>query len=79
MNTLFNKVFGENEKRVFYFYLKTEGTFPQYFWEFPGSPVVRTRHFHCLGWSSVPGQGTKIPQAIQHSQKKKKERNLFSS
>ena len=24
---LFNKVLGENEKRVFYFYLKTEGTF----------------------------------------------------
>ena len=24
---LFNKVFGENEKCVFHFYLKTEGTF----------------------------------------------------
>ena len=27
MNTLFNKVLGENEEYVFYFYLKTEGTF----------------------------------------------------
>ena len=29
VNTLFNKVLGENEKYVFYFYLKTEGTFWQ--------------------------------------------------
>ena len=27
MNTLFNKVLGENEKCVFYVYLKTEDTF----------------------------------------------------
>ena len=27
VNTLFNKVLGENEKQVFYFYLKTEGIF----------------------------------------------------
>ena len=27
VNTLFNKVLSENEKCVFYFYLKTEGTF----------------------------------------------------
>ena len=27
INTLFNKVHGKNEKYVFYFYLKTEGTF----------------------------------------------------
>ena len=27
VNTLFNRVLGENEKCVFYFYLKTEGTF----------------------------------------------------
>ena len=33
MDTLFNKVLVENEKCVFYFYLKTEGTFwpTQYF------------------------------------------------
>ena len=28
VNTLFNKVLGENEKCVFYFYLKTEGGLP---------------------------------------------------
>ena len=27
MNTLFSKVLGENEKCVFYFYLKIKGTF----------------------------------------------------
>ena len=27
VNTLFKNVLGENEKYVFYFYLKTEGTF----------------------------------------------------
>ena len=26
-------------------------------------PVVRTRGFHCWGPGSIPGQGTKIPQA----------------
>ena len=35
-------------------------------WEFPGGPVVRTPHFHCM--DSMPGQGTNIPQ----SEKKKK-------
>ena len=41
--------------------------------EFPGSPVVRTQDFHCQGTefnSSVPGGGTKIPQAMTCSQKK---------
>ena len=28
--------------------------------DFPGSPVVKTLHFHCRGMSSIPGQGTKI-------------------
>ena len=37
-------------------------------WEFPGSPVVRTWHFHCRGLELVPGQGTKMSW---HSQKKK--------
>ena len=41
------------------------------YWEFPGSPVVRTRHFHCWGPGSIPGWGTKIPQAAQSGQKKK--------
>ena len=34
--------------------------------------MVRTWHFHCHGPGSIPGQGTKIPQAAQHGQKKKK-------
>ena len=41
---------------------------------FPGSPVVRTRRFHCHGPGSIPGQGTKITQAAQHSQRKKEEK-----
>ena len=40
--------------------------------EFPGSPVVRTRHFHCWGPGSRPVQGTKILQAMWHSQQKKR-------
>ena len=47
--------------------------------EFPGSPVVRTRCFHCQGPGSIPGQGTKILQAaavwpdkINKEEKKKK-------
>ena len=35
-------------------------------WNFPGSPMVKTPHFHCKG--STPSQGTKIPQAVQHGQ-----------
>ena len=27
--------------------------------------------FHCCGLGSVPGRGTEIPQAVQHSQKTK--------
>ena len=30
------------------------------FREFPGSPVVRTQHFHCHGPGSIPGQETQI-------------------
>ena len=44
------------------------------FWEFPCGPVVKTRHFHSLGLGSIPGQGTKIPQAARRGQKKKKKR-----
>ena len=40
--------------------------------ELLGGPVVRTQHFHCQGLGSIPGQGTKIPQASQCGQKKKK-------
>ena len=45
--------------------------------EFPRGPVVRTWRFHCWGLGSVPGQGTKIPQAAQRGQKKKKNSNEY--
>ena len=41
-------------------------------WEFLDGPVVRTQCFHCRDLGSIPGQGTKIPQVMWHSQKKKK-------
>ena len=41
-------------------------------WEFPGSPVLRTPRSHCGTWDSIPGQGTKIPQAAQSGQNKQK-------
>ena len=34
--------------------------------------MVRTWHFHFWGLGSIPGWGTKIPQAMQCGQKKKK-------
>ena len=39
-------------------------------WEFPRGPVVRTQHFHSMAVGSIPGLGTKIPQAVWHGQKK---------
>ena len=42
--------------------------------EFPGSPVVRTRCFHCWGPGSVPGGGTRIPQPVVQEKEKKRER-----
>ena len=42
--------------------------------EFPGNPMVRTRYFQCHGGpGSIPLQGIKSQQAIQHDQKKKRE------
>ena len=38
----------------------------------PGGPVVKTPQFHCRGLGFDPGWGTKIPQAAQGGQKKKK-------
>ena len=40
--------------------------------EFPGSPVVSTGHLNHMGLGSIPGPGTKIPQATQPKKKKKK-------
>ena len=36
--------------------------------EFPGGPVVRTQCFHSHGLDSIPGQGTKTLQAMEHGQ-----------
>ena len=43
--------------------------------DFPGGPVVKTLHFHCRGHEFDPGWRTKISQATQCGQKKKKEIN----
>ena len=50
--------------------MKNSG-YKKYSWEFPGGLVVRSLRFQCCGPGSVPGQGTKIPEAAQHGQKKK--------
>ena len=42
-----------------------------FWWEFPDAPVIRTLDCHCCGLGLIPGQGTKIPQAVQQGQKKK--------
>ena len=44
--------------------------------ELPGSPVVKTPHFHCQEPQVQSLGGTRIPQAAQHGQKKKKVKNL---
>ena len=41
VNMLFNKVLGENEKCVFYFYLKTKGTF----WPIDQVQVIKNLDF----------------------------------
>ena len=50
MNTLFDKVVGENEKCVFYFYLKTEGTFwrTQYITEKSTFRQIKKISFHLI-------------------------------
>ena len=40
--------------------------------EFPGCLAVMIWRFHCHGLGSIFGQGTEIPQAAQHGQKKRK-------
>ena len=41
-------------------------------WDFPGGLVVRVPGFHCRGLGSISGQGTEIPQAMQHGKKERK-------
>jgi len=47
--------------------------------EFPGGPVVKTPHFQGKGTEVIPGWETKIPYAVQGSQKKKVCSVLLSS
>ena len=47
---------------------KTEAGIPG---KFSCGPVVSTQHVTAEGLSSVPGRGTKIPQALRHGQKNK--------
>ena len=42
-----------------------------HFWEFHGSPV-KILWFRCHGPGSIHGKGTKIPQAVWHSEKNKR-------
>ena len=44
--------------------------------DFPGGPVVKTLHFHCRGYEFDPGWRTKISQATQCGQKKKKKKTI---
>ena len=46
---------------------------------FPGGSVVKTLSFQCRGTDLIPGPGTKIPHAVQHSQKKKTTLKKFTS
>ena len=49
MNTLCSEVLGENEKCVFYLYLKTR--------DFPGGAVVKNPPANAGETGSIPGQG----------------------
>ena len=43
--------------------------------DFPGGPVVKAQCCHCCGQGSIPGPRVKIPQVVQHSQLKKKQKH----
>ena len=49
------------------------------FWDFPRGPVVKLRLHASNAAGSMPGWGTKIPYAMQHSpkEKKKKKSHIF--
>ena len=42
--------------------------------DIPGGLVVKTQHFHCWGPGSIPGRGTKVPEALLHGQKKRRKK-----
>ena len=58
--------------------LKSKNNQDLQFREFPGSPVVRTQHFHCHGPGSIPGQETQISCTEHYQVKKKKQRFVIS-
>ena len=68
----------ENEPPVF---LNTGFIFNKMWacWDLPGGPVVKTSLLNAGGAGSIPGQGSKIPQALrpkqQQERKKKKNHN----
>ena len=50
-------------------------------WDFPGSPVVKSLPSNAGGAGSIPGQGPKIPLALQpkkQNMKQKKYCNKFN-
>ena len=49
------------------------------FGEFLSGPVARTWIFHCRGLGPIPGQGTKILQAVHGVAKKKKKLNKIKN
>ena len=61
---------------IFFFFALTFIFKKHCIWEFPGGPVVRTPRFHFRGMGSIPGWGTKIPQAAQYGQKQKQTKKL---
>lgn len=48
------------------------------FWEFPGNPVIKTQHFQCWGWGSIPGRETNILRCHGQNLKKGKEKEMLS-
>ena len=58
--------------------LRKSSVFQKRPWEFPGSPVARTLCMRAKGLRSIPGWGTKIPEAMQCGQKMNKEDKMDS-
>ena len=45
--------------------------------DIPGDPAVNTPCFHWRGTGSIPGQGTKIPYAVQCKQKVQTNKKIY--